>query len=62
MRGKSHTMRHAIFNTLIFALLTAATAAVLFSIGISLGHAQSSWKDGKPTLCTATKSGDAYCS
>jgi hypothetical protein len=32
-------MRHAISNTLIFALLTAATAAVLFSIGISLGHA-----------------------
>jgi hypothetical protein len=42
-------MRHAIFNTLIFALLIAATAAVLFSIGISLGHAQSSWKDGKPS-------------
>ena len=58
MRGKPHTMRHAIFDTLFFALLTAATAAVLFSIGISLGYAQSSWKDGKPTLCIATKLGD----
>lgn len=33
-------MRQAISNTLTFALLTAATAAVLFSIGISLGHGQ----------------------
>jgi hypothetical protein len=36
-------MKRAIYNTLIFALLTAATAAVLFSIGVSLGHAQSSY-------------------
>jgi hypothetical protein len=124
-------MKHAIYNTLIFGLLTAATAAVLFSIGVSLGHAQSAylysdgerypygsdgirdshemsspwhstanptlppssspysspylspygdsqqrqsveppapvtrdfnvWKDGKPTLCTAIRSGDVYC-
>jgi hypothetical protein len=36
-------MKHMIYNTLIFGLLTAATAAVLFSIGVSLGHAQSSY-------------------
>ena len=34
------TLRNAISQTLTFALLTAATAAVLFSSGVSLGHAQ----------------------
>ena len=36
-------MKHAIYDTFIFGLLIAVTAAVLFSIGVSLGHGQSSY-------------------
>jgi hypothetical protein len=44
-------MRHAISQVLTFALLTAATAAVLFSIGISLGYAGEKSKSGHLAVC-----------